>query len=370
VSTTALEVKWCNLTPAKVAERAECRPRSPSTAWFRIADGFLEVVSDDRSLLDDLDMIYGDLGVSGPPPGGADVRCIATRARDLPLLSLTFQGPRLPDLIAAASSPYRFRRRPDYVEVPGPLPGWRALVNREAPDRLYMLAEGARALVNLDEAPPESVADWIVCVAQSVQAGVLFLHAGTVGVGGSGALILAPTGGGKSTTALAVAARGHAFLGDDVGAVRLATREVLPFPRSAGLREGPLARSLAPRVRECRHVWATNRFGIERTLVRVSDLFPWSVSGPLPLRFAFVLDTLAERAAIADFRPGLDQRVRLQSVVTDTSAAWALSPGRDLLLFLSVVNLLSGLRCHLVRRGTPEETAGLIEAVMMEGACT
>ena len=133
--------------------------------------------------------------------------------------------------------------------------------------------------------------DWIVCVAQSVQTGMLFLHAGSVGVGGAAALLIAPTGGGKSTTALAVAQRGHAFLGDDVAAVRLATRELLPFPRSAGLREGPLAASLerpgpAPAA-TCGPPTATASSG---RCVRVSDLFPGSVSGPLPLRFAFVLD--------------------------------------------------------------------------------
>jgi hypothetical protein len=191
-----------------------------------------------------------------------------------------------------------------------------------------------------------------------------------VGVAGSGALLIGRTGGGKSTTTLALAWRGHAFLGDDVAAVRLATRELLPFPRSAGLRDGPLARSLERQVRACRHMLATSRHGIGRTLVRVSDLFPWSVSGPLPLRFAFVLDGFAERATISDFRPGLEELKRLQSVATDTSAAWGLSPGRDLMLFLSVVNLLSGLRCHLVQLGSPEETASVIEAVMMEGACT
>jgi hypothetical protein len=104
--------------------------------------------------------------------------------------------------------------------------------------------------------------------------------------------------------------------------------------------------------------------------VRVSDLFPWSVSGPLPLRFAFVLDGLAESAAISEFRPGLGELPRLQSTVTDTSTSWGLSPGRDLMLFLSVVNLLSGLRCHLVQRGSPDETARVIEAVIMEGTCT
>lgn len=358
------------LTPTETLDAATWQPRSPRTAWFRIAEGTLQLESDHRPLLDEIEAIYGDFAVSGPPSRGFAVRCTATRVPGLPVLAVEFEGSGLPDLVGAASSPYRFRRRPDYVEVPGPWPEWRALVAAGARERLFLTARGVRALVNLDEAPPESVVDWIVCVAQSVQTGVLFLHAGTVGIGGAGALIIAPTGGGKSTTSLAVARRGHVLLGDDVAAVRLATREALPFPRAAGIREGVLAQELEARISACPHRRAINRFGIVRTLVRASDLFPWSVSGPLPLRFAFVLDAIGERPAIADFRPGLDERTRLQCLVTDTSGAWAVSPGRDLVLFLSVVSLLSGLRCHLVRRGSPDDTAALIEAVMMEGACT
>ncbi len=367
MSTASVEFNWWNVAPAAVLGAAERLPRSASPTWFRIGDAFLEVVSDHEPLLDELDAIYGDCGIPETPPDGCHIRCTASVVPGLPLLSLTFDGPHLPDLIEAALSPYRFRRHQDYVEAPGPMPGWRLLVNGEAGNRLLLAANGRLALVNLDEAPPESVVDWIVCVAQGAQTGVLFLHAATVGVAGSGALVIGPTGGGKSTTALAVAWRGHAFLGDDVAAVRLSTREVLPCPRAAGLRDGPLARSLEAQVRASRHVLATNRHGICRTLVRVSDLFPWSISGPLPLRFAFVLDELADRATISAFRPGLGELKRLQSVVTDTSAAWGLSPGRDLMLFLSVLNLLSGLRCYLVQRGSPDETAGLIEGVM-EGA--
>jgi hypothetical protein len=358
------------MTPELVQEAAARPLRSARPECFRFADGFLEVVSDHEPLLGELDAFYGDCAVPAAPRDGLVLRCTATRIPGRPLLSLAFEGPRQPDLIAVALSPYRFRRRPTYVETSGPAPGWRLLVNRDAGERLLLATDGRTGLVNLDEAPAEFVVDLIVCAVQSVQTGVLFLHAGSVGVGGSGALVVAHTNGGKSTTALAVARRGHAFLGDDVAAVRLATREVLPFPRSAGLRDGSLARALEPRVRAVRHLRATNRHGIDRTLVRVGDLFPGSVSGPLPLRFAFVLDRVADRAAIARFRPGLDELPRLQSLVTDTSASWGHSPGRDLMLFLSVVNLLSGLRCHLVQRGTPDETASVIESAMMEGACT
>jgi hypothetical protein len=357
-----------NAASAALLDGATWLPRPSARAWLRVADVTLEFACDHQPLLDELEAIYGDFRVPGPPPGGSDIRCCATRVPGLPLLALTFEAAQLPDLIEVASNPSRFRRRPDYVEAPGPFPPWRALVSVETSERFFLIANRRQALVNLDEAPPESVSDLIVCAAQSIQPHVRFLHAGTVGIGGVGALLIAPSGGGKSTTALAVARRGHAFLGDDVAAVRVDAREVLPFPRAAGLRDGPLARSLEPQVRACRPLRVRQRSGAERTLVRVSDLFPWSVSGPLPLRFAFVLDALAEQATLEDFRPGLDERARLQCIATDTSTAWAVSPGRDLMLLLSVVSLLSGLRCHLVHRGTPDATAGLIEAAMMEGA--
>ncbi|HMH52785.1 MAG TPA: hypothetical protein VK548_21285, partial [Candidatus Acidoferrum sp.] len=342
MSTVSATLDGWNLTSAEILDEATWLPHSPVSAWFRIADGTLELISDYPPLLEEIETIYGDCGICGPLAEGYDVRCTATAVPGLPLLALTFEGSRLPDLVDSASSPYRFRRRPDYVEATGPLPGWRALVTAECDGRLFLTADRQRALVNLDEAPREAVVDWIVSVVQSVQAGVLFIHAATVGIGGSGALIIAPSGGGKSTTALAVARRKHAFLGDDVAAVRLATREVVPFPKAAGLRDGSLARSLESEVQACRHVHATNGNGLERILVRVSDLFPWSMSGPLPLKFAFVLDALGERAEITELRPGLEERARLLCVATEASAAWAVSPGRDLMLFLSVIRLLSG----------------------------
>jgi hypothetical protein len=354
-----------------VLEAAEGKdPPCADPVWFRFGDGFLEVVSDYEPLLHDLDAYYGDCGIAEQPFEGLRVRCTASLLPGLPFLSLSFDGPRQPDLIAVARSPYRFSRREPYVEAPGPTWGWRLLVNRDATDRILMATDGRVSLVNLDEAPVEFLVDLVVGAVQSIQTGVLFLHAGSVGVGGSGALIIAHSNGGKSTTSLAVARRGHAFLGDDVAAVRTATRELLPFPRSAGLREGSLARSLEGEVQRCRHLRAANREGIERTLVRVSDLFPWSVSDPLPLQYAFVLERIAEGAAISAFQPGLEELSRLRALATDASASWGLSPGRDLMLFLSVVNLLSGVRCYLVQRGSPEETARVIEAVMMEGTCT
>jgi hypothetical protein len=350
--------------PRLIRDAADAPRPSRRSAWFRIGDAHLEVRSDEEPLFRELETVYGDCAVPPPPPAGARLRCTVSALRGRSHLLLAFDGPRVPDPLETARGPYRFLLHQRYVEVPGPLPGWRQLVQTDAGHRLLMASNGTTALVNVEAAPPEFVVDCIVGVAQRAQTGVLFLHAASVGIAGRGALLIGATGGGKSTMALALASRGHAFLGDDVAAVRLATQELLPFPKSAGLRDGPLARLLEERVRASRHAVAPNRHGMARTLVRVGDLFEAPPGRPLALDSAFLLDGFAERAAITPYEPRIADARRLQSVVTDTSSAWGLSPGRDLMNYLVVVDLLSRLRCHVLRLGAPEETARLIEAAM------
>jgi len=340
-------------------------PQSPGTSRFRFGDAVVEVVSDYEPLLAELEAVYGDCGSLDIEGAACNLRCTATLLHGSSLLSMSFEGAPARHPVEVALGPYRFLRHQQYLEVSSPVPGWRLLVNADAGGHLLIAGEARMALVNLDQAPPEFILDCIVGVAQSAQSNVMFLHAASVGVTGSGALILAPTKGGKSTTALALALRGHSFLGDDVAAVRLASCELLPFPKSAGLRDGPLARMLEERLQACRHIHAPGRHGIPRTAVRVSDLFPSSTDGPLPLRFAFVLDGLKDAASVRPFHAGLGELKRLRGlVVMDTMSSWGMSAGRDLMQLLKVTNLLSGLHCHLVELGSPEETARLIETTM------
>jgi hypothetical protein len=173
---------------------------------------------------------------------------------------------------------------------------------------------------------------------------------------------------GKSTTALALAQRGCAFLGDDITAIRLAGNEVLPFPKAAGVREGSFARQIESRVQSCGFTIATGPDGIQRKLVRVGKLFPASRSGPLPLRDAFFLDGFGDRPSITKFQPQLKDIQRLRSVVSESTPFWGNSPGRDLMRFLTVLNLLKRLRCFLVKLGAPQESAIAIEEAM--AACT
>lgn len=62
------------------------------------------------------------------------------------------------------------------------------------------------------------------------QRGLLVLHASAVAIGGSAVALLGPAGSGKSTLAAALNARGHAFIADDVTAVRLGPDGAVAVP--------------------------------------------------------------------------------------------------------------------------------------------
>jgi hypothetical protein len=362
VSASVVDSDWCADLPRLLHDAAKSL-HAPQRAWYRFGDAVVEILSDHEPLLRELEDVYGDCKEAREPSAGEfGIACTGTLVRGGRLLALTFVGVELRHPIEIALGPYRFLRRAPYVEAPAPIPGWRSLESADSGSRALIASDGRTAIIDLEQAPPEFVLDCIVGVVQAAQKDTLFLHAASVGVAGSGALIFAPSFGGKSTTALALALRGHAFLGDDVAAVRLSARELLPFPKSAGIRDGPLFSVLAERLRSCRQTYAPGRHRILRRLVRVSDLFPWSTSGPLPLRFAFLLDGFGNAAKITPFEPKLGELRRLRSmVVMDTMSSWGMSPGRDLMLLLTVLRLLSELRCFLVEHGSPEQTASLIE---------
>lgn len=333
--------------------------------WFRFGDAALELVSDDAQLHADFNAFYGDCADPDPGSAGTRLRCVASGLEGSPLLALHFEGGEFLDPLEIALSQYRFLRRPPFIESSGPGDGWRALVHTNAPDRLLITSNGRTAFVNCEGAPSEFVLDCIVGVAQSAQSGVMFLHGASVGIDGAGALLLGASQAGKSTNALVLAMRGHAFLGDDVAAIRLASGSLLPFRKSAGLRSGPLADLLDDRLQACAHVLAPARNGVLRTVVRASALFPGACSPALPLRYAFVMDGTRGAGRLTPFTPGHQDLMRLRDIViTDTAPTWGLSPGRDLLQLLAVVKLLSGLQCFLVERGTMLGTAELIENAM------
>ena len=68
-----------------------------------------------------------------------------------------------------------------------------------------------------------------------------FLHAAVLACGGKAFMLLAPSGGGKSTTAWALVREGCQYLSDELGPVDLTTLRVHPYPRALCLKTAPPA---------------------------------------------------------------------------------------------------------------------------------
>lgn len=367
--TAWLDRDWGHGLHALTAGDLERSAGASRGSWFRLGDRHLQVVAHGNRFLDEFQSRYRDCIVTQPGQDPSNVRCDAVLLPGSSLLCLSFSGTNLPDPIGAAGTPFRvLRHLARYSEVPGPGPGWRMLCDREDGGRPLAASDGHRIVIDLDRAPPEYATDCVVNLVQSAQKDVVFLHAASFGIGGAGALLLGWGQAGKSTTSLALAARGHSFLGDDVAAIRMTTRELLPFPKVMSLRPGPYVRSLEERLRATRYTTAAGHHGEARTLVHMGDLFPASAGRVLPLRSAFMLDGFGSHPRLTPFRPDIADAKRLKAVASELVPSWGLSPGRDLMKFLTAVNVLSRLDCYLLELGSPEDSAAAIED-SMEAAC-
>src|SRR6185436_16032492 len=98
-------------------------------------------------------------------------------------------------------------------------------------------------------------------------------HAASVVVAGRGLLVVGPKASGKTTTALTLASRGHAFLGDEIAAV-CEDRKMLPFRRAASIRTGMRGARVAQRLGDGAFPAETFPDGSARVLANVAELFP------------------------------------------------------------------------------------------------
>lgn len=330
---------------------------------LRIAGITLEVSSGHAPFLDELEGRYGDCMAA--PTAAATLHCAASLANAGSFLALEFSGHALPDPFESAITPFRMLRHLRGEVVEGrPRPGWRALVRNGNADDVLLAGNSTRLLVRIEEATRDLAVDCLLAVALRAQPDLLFLHAASFAVEGRGGLLIGHGKSGKSSTVLALASRGHAFLGDDLAAVQSATAELLPFPKAAGLREGRQATEIQARARAFRAMSAIGLDGIPRKYVRVHDMFPGAASGVQPLDCVFLLDGFAAQARISPYEPSLQDIHRLRGVVSENVPGWGDSAGVDLVRFLRVVELLSRARCYLLVLGPLEESAMLIEHAM------
>ncbi len=203
------------------------------------------------------------------------------------------------------------------------------------------------------------VAQFAVSNVMRLQQDVRFFHAATVGIGTNGLLIVGAKGSGKTTLSLALAARSHAFLGDEYAAVCVKTGALLPFRRAVSIRPGARAARLEVRLQGMNPLIDKTEDGSNRVRLSARDVFPDAAPRSVNLSHCLFLRGFQQKPAVEELTPG---EIKLPSLQPLLASLWSQRPGMLMLEFLRV---FSGARCfYLDIGGTPDETAELIERVV------
>jgi len=183
----------------------------------------------------------------------------------------------------------------------------------------------------------------------------IFFHASALGIGGNGVLFVGEQRSGKSTLALALAARGHEFLSDEIGCYRPSTGEILPYRRPVGIREGIRSVLIETPLAE-RHY----RGMIHDDSIRVDleTLLPLARARPLPLAAVIFLRGFAAEPSIESIVPGRAEVGMLQALYS------SLTNAPSTRRVFELIQLLSRARIYRLNPGAPDETANLLEEVM------
>ena len=181
---------------------------------------------------------------------------------------------------------------------------------------------------------------------------VIFFHASALGIFGEGTIFVGPSGGGKSTTAMALAARGHNFLSDEVGAYVPATGELIPFRRPVGIKPGPRATAVQQGLPSTANE-QIEREGFYR--VDVDTIFANEPAKAVPLRRIVFLRGFAAHPTLERIKPGRKEIVELQPLMSSFLNA---SHSRRI---FELTRLLGTAKVYQLHPGDPDETAIYLE---------
>jgi len=351
---------WWRRAPAIAAE-FQSRSATTSAEWYRFGRSSLVVDCEDLSFSRRFRDIYAECAVE---PDGKETRArVDLRVKTLPsepdLLAISVTPP-VPDGVSFLRQLLPERR---YAEFAVPEEGWRMLAMPEAPHEPVLAFGPSEMLVSRRHPWQHVVALYAIGSAFCVQPDVFLFHAASAGVSGRGILLSGPKGAGKTTLALTLASRDHAFLGDEWAAVSAPTGELLPLRRTASIRPGPHPKRLDEYLRN--HVCHAEVLpdGSERVRTRVGAAFPRALPQVVPLTDIFFLRGFSPRPAVAPYARNTNT---LPPVSPLLASVWGHSPGRRALDLLRTLNNARWWRLDV--GGSPEETTDLVEETIKENS--
>lgn len=182
----------------------------------------------------------------------------------------------------------------------------------------------------------------------------IFFHAASLEVAGRGVMLVGPKGAGKSTTALALAARGHSLLGDETAGYVPEAALLLPMRRPVGIKPGPRATAVSLALEELGTT--PERDGILR--LDVDRLFRLPEAAPAPLAAVFFLTGFEAEPRVEEIEPGRDDVAQLQPFACSLVNATALQR------VFQMSRMLSRARTFRLWPGRPEPTAEAVERLV------
>jgi len=317
--------------------------------WYRFGDAHLAVRANDRPFLERLGILFAGCATHGREDGLRTVDAAVRVDPDTGGTLLSVEGCDPADGAEFAEAVFG----DDGVRRLAHRGKWTVL-GRPGDDSWSMAANGPDLVLTRGAPWPYLVGASLVHRTMSTQPNVLFVHAAAMEIGGAGVLLVGPTGSGKTTLSVGLAARGYGFLSDEIGAIRLSELSLLPFPRAAGVRAGPRTSAAEALLTEELPV---ERFadGSSKSLVPAAAFETAPLGSAVPLRHIVLLAGRGARAEWTELDTTTDN---LRYVNPVKSTTYSASSGSKT---LALIRLAAAVRWHGLIAGYPDDTVALIE---------
>lgn len=324
--------------------------------WFRFGDGYLELASADAAFAARFLDLYLECVTAPPAAGdGPRVRCRIGYGAEPGRTEIAFDDPEPLDQVPLALP---VLAGAGFTERPGAAPPWRILAS---PVHGGVMAFDGPTIRADEGCPWQSVvASLALHRVLRLQRDHFFFHAASLALGARGVLLMGPKESGKTTLALALAARGHAFLGDEIAALRRDALQLLPFRRRLSLRPGPAAASARRVMRETGRERIRLPDGTTRTFVQPSAIVPGPPPAAVPLGAIVFIGARGRAPRITRFAPAAAD-VRL--LAPFESVRWGRSPADAA---FGLLQLLTRVHCYHLEPGSVGRTARLLESTLVE----